>query len=47
MKPNLFFLAAALVMLSGCDGFKPVDLEPDEKEPTYDTKQDNWMPKNS
>lgn len=46
MKPTLFLVAAALVMLAGCAGFKPVKVEHDEKE-QLDYREGDWMPKNS
>lgn len=47
MKKLLPFLAAVFV-LSGCSGFRPVELEHDEdKEPRLDYRDGDWLPKNS
>jgi hypothetical protein len=45
MKMSLL-LAAVLVMLSGCSGFQPVSLEPDDKK-QLDYREGDWQPKNS
>ncbi|MFN0078886.1 MAG: hypothetical protein ACKVY0_20690 [Prosthecobacter sp.] len=46
MKLNLSLFAVVLVVLAGCDGFKPVKVEHDEKE-RLDYRDGDWMPKNS
>lgn len=46
MKPILFLVAAALVMLSGCSGFQPIHLEHDDKE-QLDYREGDYIPKNT
>lgn len=45
MKTPLLLLVAAMVALSGCSGFQPVQLEHDEKE-QLDYREGDWQPKN-
>ena len=44
MKTILLLLAASS-LLSGCSGFQPVSLEPDDKK-QLDYREGDWQPKN-
>ncbi len=47
MKSLLLLIVAVMLVLASCGGFKPVKLEHDDKDPPFDYKQEDTLPKNS